>query len=282
MFPGAAGGGRAKSVWYRYTASAAGMVTADTFGSGVFDTILSVWTGTQGSLTAVACSEDDPNSPTGLQSRVNFNATAGTTFHFMVTDFDGVGGSTNFNITMAPAPGPDISLNPGQATLTVTRGQTATTMISVSAFAGFSGSVALTCSGAPNLSTCTLNPTAVTPGAMPASSTLTITTTAASIAPSAAAHSPVPLSGGMWLLAFAFSFGFLLALRQPKRLRPAGAAVVFVLLLLALQVACAGGGGGGGNPPPPQGGTIPGTYTITVTGTSGTLSRSTTITLTVN
>jgi photosystem II stability/assembly factor-like uncharacterized protein len=282
-FPGAALSGRAKSIWYRYTASASGMVTADTFGSSVFDTILSVWTGSSGALTAAACNDDDGSGGTGLQSRVMFNAVANTTYHFMVTDWDGLGGGTTFNITMAPAPGPDISLSPAQGTLTVTRGQSASTMISVSAFAGFNGSVALSCTGAPSLATCTASPASVTPGAMPASSTLTVTTTAGSVAPSASASPAVPLPGSPWLVVFGLCCGLFLAVRSSRRFRFAGVALVFVLLLLALQVACGGGGGGGGgNPPPPQPGTPPGTYTLTVTGTSGALSRSTTITLTVN
>jgi photosystem II stability/assembly factor-like uncharacterized protein len=272
-------GSRANSIWYRYTASANGTVTADTFGSN-YDTVLSVFTGAPGTFAPVACNDD----AMGLQSQLTFAAAANTTHHFMVTDFSSGGGATVFHITAAPAPAPDISLSSAQGTLTVTRGQSASTMISVSAFAGFNGSVTLACSGAPSLATCTANPASVMPGAMPASSTLTITTTAGSTASPAAAGPAAPLPGLAWFMAFAFGFGLLLALRRSRRLRFAGGvALVFVLLLLALQVACGGGGdGGGGNPPAPQPGTPPGTYTITVTGTSGTLSRSTTLTLTVN
>src|SRR4051794_15910325 len=49
------------SVWYRYTAPAAGMVEADTIGSE-YDTTLSVWIGARGHLSLVICNDDiDPD-----------------------------------------------------------------------------------------------------------------------------------------------------------------------------------------------------------------------------
>lgn len=56
--------------------------------------------------------------------------------------------------------------------------------------------------------------------------------------------------------------------------------LAFLLLVLVFQmVGCSGGSSGG---PPPPNGTPAGTYTVTVTGTSGTTQHSTTITLNVN
>jgi hypothetical protein len=72
------GGGH--SVWYAYTASHSGTLTFDTTGSS-FDTLLSAYTGTEGSLTLVACNDDANNT---LQSQVSFDVTSGTTYHFMV------------------------------------------------------------------------------------------------------------------------------------------------------------------------------------------------------
>jgi hypothetical protein len=48
------------------------------------------------------------------------------------------------------------------------------------------------------------------------------------------------------------------------------------------MVSCGGGGGGGGNTTQGSSGTTPGAYTITVTGTSGPLTETGTIALTVN
>jgi hypothetical protein len=75
------------SVWYRWTAPIGGNATFDTFGSN-FDTVLAVYTGDNlCSLTYIASSDDDPLG--GLQSRVSFNAVAGTTYHIAVDGFGG-------------------------------------------------------------------------------------------------------------------------------------------------------------------------------------------------
>lgn len=69
------------SVWYRFTSASNFLIEANTFGSG-YDTVLSVYTGSRGALTQVpgACNDDFG----GLQSRVVFEVTAGTTYHFLV------------------------------------------------------------------------------------------------------------------------------------------------------------------------------------------------------
>ncbi len=79
-------------------------------------------------------------------------------------------------------PVPDFSFSPAPspASNTVTAGTSTSYTISVSALNGFSAAVALSCSaGLPTGATCAFNPTSVTPGASPAPSTLTISTTTA-------------------------------------------------------------------------------------------------------
>jgi hypothetical protein len=76
---------------------------------------------------------------------------------------------------------PDFTVNVTPPTsASITAGQTAMYAISVSALAGFNSDVTLTCSsGLPLGSTCSFAPPVVTPGLTAATSTLTITTTAA-------------------------------------------------------------------------------------------------------
>jgi hypothetical protein len=78
------------SVWFSFTPDHDLTIDADTFGSG-YDTVLSAYTGTRGALTLVpgACNDDSSS----LQSRIVFAATAGTTYHFLIGQCCGSGGS---------------------------------------------------------------------------------------------------------------------------------------------------------------------------------------------
>jgi subtilisin family serine protease len=102
--PGCGNGSRAKSVWYRFVPQTNGTVTADTIGSN-YDTILSAFTGGPGGFVQQACNDDY----SGVQSRIEFSATAGTAYSFMVTDYHTSGGSLVFNLNFT-----------GAATLTIT------------------------------------------------------------------------------------------------------------------------------------------------------------------
>jgi PKD repeat protein len=94
------------SVWFAFTAPSNMQIEADTFGSN-YATGLSAWTGSQGSLNLVACNEGF-NS---LQSKITFQAAAGTTYYFMAafccgSGLDG-GGNLLFSVTQLLPPGND-------------------------------------------------------------------------------------------------------------------------------------------------------------------------------
>ncbi|HEX4378848.1 MAG TPA: SBBP repeat-containing protein, partial [Candidatus Acidoferrum sp.] len=80
----------------------------------------------------------------------------------------GTGTSTNPDFTVAASP----------ATLSIAAGATANTTVTVAGLNGFTTAVALTCTGAPAGSTCSLSPASVTPTPTGATSTATIATTA--------------------------------------------------------------------------------------------------------
>jgi hypothetical protein len=96
--------GAAHSVWYSYTADRNGTLSFDTFGTS-FDTAVSAYTGTEGSLALVVCNDDSSNT---LQSKVTFDTTAGTTYSIMVVGCcqtaDGASGDLVVNADLGPAP----------------------------------------------------------------------------------------------------------------------------------------------------------------------------------
>jgi hypothetical protein len=92
------------TVWYQFTPSADVRLNANTFGSD-YDTGIAVYTGTPPNLTQITCN-DDAITGQFVQSNVNFDAAAGTTYYFMVGSFgDSPGGNLVFRV--------DVSLNLG-------------------------------------------------------------------------------------------------------------------------------------------------------------------------
>jgi len=154
---------------------------------------------------------------------------------------------------------------------------------------GFTGKVTLTAAvtskpaGAqdlPTLSFGSSNSVSIT-GASAVTATLTITTTA----PTNAALEPSARPGVRWhtggmTLAFGLIFGIGICIPVRGRTRRTRLVPLLFLVILASGLLSCGGGGGGnsGNSSP---GTTPGTYVVTVTGTSGSTTATGTVTLTV-
>lgn len=82
------------SVWYSITPSADSIYGIDTSGSS-YDTVLSVFTGSCGALSQVACNDDFGNL--GNKSLLTFQAHAGTTYLIEVTG-KGTGGTLNLRV----------------------------------------------------------------------------------------------------------------------------------------------------------------------------------------
>jgi hypothetical protein len=177
-------------------------------------------------------------------------------------------------------------------TQTITAGQSVTYNLSVlpaPTGSSFANTVSLACSGAPVISLCSFTPGSVTPGNSSAAAVLTISTTSNSASIS-------PLGPDRRILTYALFLALpALALLSKKKRQTKYACVALpasflgLLLLALLLPSCGGGGvnggGGGGGGGGGQGqGTKPGTYAITVTGTSGALSHAapSTVTLVVN
>jgi len=165
---------------------------------------------------------------------------------------------------------PDFTVSVTPPAQTVTYGGQATYQVTVGSINGdFSGTVALTATGLPTGATATFAPASVTPGGETSGSVLTIQTP--SLSAQAHAH-----SGWRWMpgATWALLCIPLLWWRRRDRVWRLGSGLLCLLLGVgaAMLTGC---GGGYYSQVPAQ------TYTITVTGTSGSTQHSTTVTLTV-
>ncbi|WP_348261574.1 Ig-like domain repeat protein [Telmatobacter sp. DSM 110680] len=166
-----------------------------------------------------------------------------------------------------------------------------TSAITISPTGGFTGNVTMTAAitsnpaGAQNLPTLsfgTTSPVNVT-DATGGTATLTITTKAATTAMMRDPQRP----SSLWFRAGGAVLACLLFLGIPTRRRSSRNVLGMLALLMILVesvLACGGGGGsiGGGGGTTTIPGTTAGNYTVTVTGTSGIITSTTTITLSVH
>jgi len=289
---GQSGNPRGKSVWWKYTASAAGTTSVDTIGSA-YDTVLDVVTGLPGSFSEVACGHN--NTSVG-QTQTGFNAVAGTTYYFMVTVDDSTlcnasspsgvecGGKTVFNFA-GPLPG-GVTAQP--VSMSVTAGGSASFTIKTLA-PPLSGQVTLTIAGCPPVSMCTFTSGSITAGT---STTLNVSTSASTTSVSAPRNRQVPNPDTpSWLPIsqtwepLILIFAALLTLWQRRlRTRPSRFVPFLAIAALLAFAGCMAGCSALTGAPPPVTipGTTPGTYplVITATGNGGT-TATTTVTLTV-
>ena len=189
------------------------------------------------------------------------------------------GGDTNFSastsaavtvtVSAPAAPGFSISLSPNSAT--VTNGSSTTTTVSIQPSGGFSAAVSFACSGLPTGATCSFSPATVTPtGGTAATTTLTIATTSASAALAQPAGWPGFIESGRPVVAWGvllLGMSGLVGRRRRLGKWMRGMQVLGVLAVLLGLASCGSSHHAT-------------TSTVTVTATSGSLSQSTTFSLT--
>ncbi len=253
-------------------------------------------TGTSLTFSAVVSAASGSVTPTGTVTFLDGTTTLGTGMldatgtatyatsglavgaHSITAAYAGAAGfaastSSAVSVTITAVPA-SFSLGLSSATGTVSSGSSVTTTITITPAGGFNQAISLACSGAPQGATCTISPASITPsGSTAATATMTIN------APSAMNRPWIPGSPrGTAALAFLGGGAFLsFALLRRRRGKIWWMQLGFALVLLGATVftGCGGGSGGsGGN----SGG---GTYTLTVTGTSGSLTETATYSLTV-
>jgi hypothetical protein len=175
---------------------------------------------------------------------------------------------------------PGFTVNASPTSQSVSAGSSASYVVYVSPQAGFTGTVSLSCAGPlPAGINCSFNPSSLAVGSGPATSNLTISTSAPSASLIAPGKRPwLPLYG-LWMPLPAIALGGL-GLTSGRRRLAFRVAALLAFSLLLLLAACGGGGtsiGGGGG----GGGTQPGNYSITITAADGSTQHTTAVTLSV-
>jgi len=176
-----------------------------------------------------------------------------------------------------------ISTGSSPSSATIAAGATATFNLNLNASGGFSGPVQFSCSGVPAASHCTASPNPVTLDVIsPAVVAVSIATTARTVAQMLSKERQPNYGRGSLspLLAVFTVFGiFLVPICGRWRQRRISSVSLGLILTALLGFGC---GGGGGTPPGNQTmGTPTGTYDITVSGRSGSVTQSLTLKLTI-
>jgi len=164
----------------------------------------------------------------------------------------------------------------GTAITNATPGTPATSTITVTPSGGFTGTVSLGCtvtsspSGAHDVPTCAVAAPAAITGSDAVTATLTVNSTASSLAGLQDPFRRLFALGGGTALAGLF---FLLLPRRRRSLK----ALLLMIVALTLAGSATGCGSKQSQTAVGDGGTTAGTYTVTVTGTSGSITQSTTV-----
>ena len=237
-----------------------------------------------GSLDCIAESSSDTVGITEKNGTPAYSAAAGynmatglgsLNIYNLVKDWNvGSGGASDFVLSATPS------------ALSVTAGSSTTTTLTVVPVNNFNDTVsfsASSCTGLPTGATCSFGTSPVNANG---TTVLTIQTTSASAAPPAAVR---PDDFGAWRVPALLALGALLsfailffALRGKNRRWAVVAACIVFAAFLGIAGCSGSSSSNSNNPPPPSGAVVPVAVTITGTSTTGQVSRSTTVMLTVN
>ena len=268
---------------------------ADGF-TGAVDLACAVTTAPAGAASQPTCAVPSSvtiSGTTAQNATLTVSSATSTTAGAYAITVTGTSGAitmkTIVNVTVSAYVAPGFALtNSGALTISAPGASTGNaSTITVTPSGGFTGSVALTAAlasspaGAADLPTFSFgatSPVNITGGA--ASGTLTISTTAAT---TGALSRPgwrrgIPWAGGGASLALVLLFGIP---RRRRRWIGVLRAIVLLCFVAGAMSSCGGGGshGGGGTG---NAGTTTGNYTVTVTGASGSIEETTTVSFTVN
>jgi hypothetical protein len=162
----------------------------------------------------------------------------------------------------------DFSLAMDSSTSTVSAGQTALYKLTINPISGFDRGISLSCTGAPSGTSCSVNPSSFTMnGTNSPTASIQIATTARSF---------IPAPPGNLDFTKLYMLGLLVSIFIASVIRTRLIPKIAILMFSIALVSCGGNSGS-----TQVRGTPAGTYTLTVTATSGSLSHDTKMTLTV-
>jgi subtilase family serine protease len=215
----------------------------------------------------VLCTTGTTNCPTGTTT-IGFIAGVG---YDQVT---GLGSVNGFALAQAMSTAPGFTLAPTAGSYQVAQGSSVTATVNLTAFNGFTGQITYTCTDSVSESTCT-GPAMAVPSTQAASF---VVTTKAPIA-----RLERPFDRGSRILYATLLPGLLgivfVASSRKRSLR--SVRFLGLLMVLGFSTIWLGSCGGSSSSSTKDPGTPTGSYTITVTGTSGSLTRQTSFTLVV-
>ncbi len=271
-----ADGKAAASAQVSVTASLAISPSAATVHAGTSQTFRAMVNGSSASVSwAVDGTAGGSASAGTITASGVYTAPSSTGQHTVSATLQGSSQTASAQVSVLPPADFSLALTPANATINA--GSSAKFALTISP-SGYAGSVAFSCSGAPQGSTCSVSPTSTTlDGTNPASATITLTTTARTVALAA------PLKTRLTTMLAAFVLPLVLV--TPAARRKHRLAALLLAVTLAFTLAACGGGGASSStpgPPPVVAGTPAGTYTVTVGATAGATSHRATITLKVN
>ena len=227
----------------------------------------------------VPCTSGSTGCPTSGTKQYGFTAGVG---YDQVTGLGTIDANILVNAWPGFTPTPNFSLS-GPAITVASAGASGTSTITLAPSNGFTGTVDLSCALTPASTTAEITcsiPASVDVTSGSATATLTLNTTAAhAISSTSASARPhgrfpwLPASGGL-------GFAGIVLLGVPARRRKSAVLAMVMFACLAVWAGCGGGSSSNSNNTPANPGT-PAAYTIAVTGTSGSISHTTNVAVTV-
>jgi uncharacterized membrane protein len=293
------------------TAGTSTSYTATVTPSGGFNSSVGL---TAAGLPSGATATFNPSSISGGSgsSTMSVNTTTGTSPGTYTVTINGTGGSATHSTTVTlvvnAAPAPDFSISATPTSQNVTQGTSATYKVMVGPLNGFTGSVSLSATSAPSGAGATFSPSSITISSGSGASTMTTSTTTP---PGSYTVTITGSSGNLThsttvtLVVNSSSQGFSLAASPTSRTVTQGSSASYTATVtpsggfnasVTLSVSGLPSGaratfssnpinGGSGHSTvrvSTNTSTAPGTYALTITGTSGSVTQTTTVALVVN